>query len=243
MGENNSKTKSERINVWLQNIAIVIAGVWAVTVFFTKEYYIPSNSPTEITAGIKLEAVANTSSGMVGDDRGRIPINVTVTATNPSTRTLYLLPCVWLATGSRFDKRSAEISDFHHRINKTLDSINENYVQRFYKDTKRQYIAAGRLFAVDTIIDPKETLKRTFVLLIPKQKYDYIELHAFFPNSTKKDNAVVKWKLVGDIMTPAIYRNGVTSSKGNDDLQMSTALSSVYIPFNYNGSNKRGSGG
>ncbi|MFM9101797.1 MAG: hypothetical protein ACKOPS_10870, partial [Cyanobium sp.] len=89
--------RSGDVHEWTKTVAVVVAALWGVYTFIWKDILVPSWAPASLVFEVKSRqegAEARPGEGGSGPSRLRLR----VVATNPSSRTLYLLPNVWWAS-------------------------------------------------------------------------------------------------------------------------------------------------
>src|SRR6266404_5182874 len=91
----------------MQIVGILIAAIWGVYTFFEKEVFIPKSAPVNISVNLQLKKVATGS----GNQAGLTAVEMNVSATNPSTREIHLLPSAWSARGVRIKAAERDETD------------------------------------------------------------------------------------------------------------------------------------
>ena len=84
-----------------------MGGIWTYYSWYYKEILIPSTAPVNVTTELTVK-----EAGSKGDESGQSneqskAIELVITAKNPSTRTVYLLPNCWFASGVTIWSKSA----------------------------------------------------------------------------------------------------------------------------------------
>jgi len=183
----------KRINTWVQTLGIVFAGVWGAYEFVYKDIYLPSTAPVNISLEIGLDKMPN--SGSHKDDEGDqiVPVQITVSATNPSSRTVQLLPSQFAVFGMDVGKAADGHAGFVKRV---TDDLNEQYSGKYQSSSTatkaREFVAGGSLF-LDTSLNPEEHLSRTVVVYIDRDIYDKLEVTAQIPSARDTEGFNVKW--------------------------------------------------
>jgi hypothetical protein len=174
MCETRTPTRSETINTWVKTVAIIAAGVWAVWTFNFKEVRAPKNAPVNITLTLQLKK------GGLNVDKNLVAVEMQITATNPSSRRIYLLPSAWHVRGLKLNPRDAEeMESFSkHAIAKLSQ---RGALERYSTLEDSMILAAGTLFS-DEGLNPGETVSRTIVFHVPPDKYDKITATAYVPS-------------------------------------------------------------
>ena len=121
-----------------------------------------------------------------GKNKTLIPIEMTVSAVNPSSRTVYLFPSVWLARGSNVTPLP-ENQELTKQITSYLNMSVLSQIERHDRtyNVSAGPVAIGRLF-VDTFLRPNEKVTRKIVFHLPPGQYDLIEVHAIVPTYAKR---------------------------------------------------------
>ena len=108
------------------------------------------------------------------DNRSLIAIEMSISATNPSSRIVYLLPSVWIVRGFKIKFHQLDNSEFIKKAISDLNSSSEGYAEKHVTaDYTEKYVstdmplpmlvAAGRLL-IDQSLKPYEKVSRKIVL-------------------------------------------------------------------------------
>src|SRR5713226_5577170 len=97
MAEAANRSLGQEINSWVQTIGIVIAATWGAWTFVYKEIVVPKSAPVNVTVDLELKKIGANQPGAT--KAKLIPVELRVSAKNPSSREIYLLPSVWMASG------------------------------------------------------------------------------------------------------------------------------------------------
>jgi len=193
---------SERLNTWVQTAGILIAATWGVYTFVYKEIVLPK-SAVNITLSLQLKKI---ETGASSDDL--IPVQASITATNPSSREIFLLPSAWVASGGVVKPAVNDETAFTDSIRDTLNAQESLFsVQRHAKLLKSSFVAAGHLFD-DTSLRPGETATRTLIFHVPKHDYDIIYFSAWMPNARDITDLRLEWILDKPEPRTNVYRLG-----------------------------------
>jgi hypothetical protein len=162
---------------------------------------VPKSAPVNVTVDLELKKI---SAGPGGENKKKlIPVQFRVSAKNPSTREIYLLPSVWMATVTKISPGANDIGDVP-----AITSSNEQTVaQRHAAVTENVIIAFGGLVEDDSL-KPNEVTTRTFILYVPPNEYDSIDLLTIVPTIAEKGRVDLEWKLDGGKgqIVPTWYR-------------------------------------
>jgi hypothetical protein len=109
------------VHEWTKTVAVVLAALWGGYTFLWKEILVPSWAPATLVIEVKPRQAGFETKPRAGDT-GPSRLRLRVIATNPSTRTLYLLPSVWWATGmQRMETGSGQ--SFESAANEVLRDV------------------------------------------------------------------------------------------------------------------------
>lgn len=240
MSETRGPTFGQRLNTWTQTIGIMIAAAWAAYTFIYKEVWVPHSAPVNITVGLQMVKV-----GTVGQSSQHPldEVQMTVTATNPSTRTVSLLPSAWLATGLKVSPAAGDEAPFVATLNSILHSSRSGrYVDRYAGSIESSAVAGGQLFE-DTTLNPNETLKRTLIFYVPSGRYDEVQVEADMVETGAPNLAALEWTFHDKTIDPTLFRlgqggernelpkdeNGDYAEQDVRELQLLTSVSSSMI--------------
>lgn len=245
MTVSSERSISQEINIWIQIIGIIIGSVWAVYVFIYKEIILPKASPVNITLDLQLKKIENPNSQHLRDkNQGLTAIEMEITATNPSSRMVYLVPSKWFTYGYNvkihdedpelFDKVPAMLNS------QSLENI-EKYAVRQRNSTTPE--AIGSVFS-DVGIKPNEKLTRKIIFHIPSGKFDLIEASVTIISFGLMDGITSEWKYNkedglylklyrvaenGENIELEVDKNGAFISDAKLELQMSQSDSMLSL--------------
>lgn len=203
--QNRSVTRAKRLlrifKFWGPPIGVMIAALWAVYTFYFKEVWLPQSAPVNITVDLQLKKLgASTARGSTGEKR-LLAVELKVTATNPSSREIALLPSAWVAYGYKIvpigqrlkfaDQASAQLSyPQAHR---------DKYIERHVFTLPGTVVAVGSLFS-DKYLRPHETVTRTLIFHVPPAEYDMLDTIVRVPSANKRSGATLEWALEEDVL-------------------------------------------
>lgn len=243
MSSSAEKTLAEKISIWMQIIGIVIAAIWGVYTFVFNEILKPNSAPVNISMNLQFKKLTAPDSKIANGDENLIAVEMMATATNPSSREIYLLPSAWIAWGNKFEKFGGD--DFDERVNEALkapegNKMTEKYawIARPSTSANTDTVASGRLFA-DTNLKPNETITRRIVFHVP-EKFNMVDIWATMPSTTEKDSFQAEWKFANNGLQPSIYcmvdgkrisqeAKNKDSCPNNAELQWSNSLASFSL--------------
>lgn len=118
----------------------------------------------------------------VADGSALLAIELEITASNPSTRTVYLLPNYWRATGMRVGARPDAV-DWVTFGNQQVASRAPNLVGNNYVVNAANMVAFGSVMP-DTSLKPGETVSLTYVFYVRDGEYDMIDVETVVPTAS-----------------------------------------------------------
>jgi hypothetical protein len=181
---------AELFNKWAQSIGIVVAAIWGAYTFIYKEIMLPQESPINISVNLQLK-----KAGTGKPKASLIPVEMRISATNPSSRTIYLLPGYWIAWGYQTTpKDDNDPSAFYERMAEEMNAQNGQYSERHSASSPRSIVAGGSLFSDDSL-SPNETLTRTIMFYAPRDKYDSVLAQINMPSIEAKEGLQVQWRV------------------------------------------------
>jgi len=173
MTEGQAPTGGEAILTWVQIVAIIGAAAWGAYTFLYEQIWVPATAPVNISIDLQLKKAGVTSSGPMA------AIAMHVSATNPSSRRIYLLSTAWFVRGIKLQTTdSMDTAAFDKSAAAKVQS--GDYVEKYSNVATSDLVAVGSLFS-DWRLNPKETVERTYVIHVPRDKYDAIEATTWVP--------------------------------------------------------------
>lgn len=202
---NNSSVRSleQKLNTWVQIIAIVIATIWGIYTFIYKEITMPQSVPVNVSLNLELRKVVSVNE-LSPQDRSLVPIQVYVSATNPSSRAVDLLPSAWMALAYKIgDPRDAELTP-----QQMSDAVQSGQIVSLDYGVKEVIVVAGGNLITDIGLKPNETVRRSFLIYVPVEKYDQIEVIAVMPTAKRGSGLTAEWNFDNNnqTMSPTLYR-------------------------------------
>ena len=197
----STRSFGESLNTWVQTLAILAAGGWAVYTFVFKEIWAPNAAP--INVSLTMEIGDGGRKAISGKSLRAIELNVS--ATNPSSRTVHLMPSVWQAIGYNVGVAQAPES-FAKRLLGILGTGATKYEQRYAGAVRSEILAGGRLVP-DSILQPSETVHRRLVFYVPDDRFDSLEVITAIYSTVSPEKAAVTWDVEpSGGFKPIIYR-------------------------------------
>lgn len=187
----------------MQIVGICIAAVWGVYTFVFKEITVPKSAPVNISINLELKKIGTGSSTKTS----LTAVEISISATNPSTREIHLLRSVWSARGTCISVAETEQTNFAKAIEDALHATDIYAVQRHAVQEKSSIVAAGLLF-VDEVLKPNEKIARTIIFYVPRDDYDLVEVNAAMPSAEDASRSALEWVLdkETDDLKPVFYR-------------------------------------
>jgi hypothetical protein len=174
--------KTGDVHEWSKTVALVVAALWGVYTFIWKNILVPSWAPASLLIEVKPRQEGfETKPGAEGAGPRRLRLRVI--ATNPSSRTLYLLPSVWWATAMQRTETGPGRS-FETAANEVLRAPSVRQAERGQELVSTGVVATGRLFIDDQIL-PGETVTRDLSIALPKNDAPLV-LQWLLPALTRK---------------------------------------------------------
>ena len=174
--------------------------LWGALTFLYIHVLQPRTAPVNISLGLELKKV---SPVLQASAHGKqlVAVEMQLTATNPSSREIYLLPNIWVAYGYQVD-RSAPRTNFEPQVNRTfgLQHDGQRPVERYGESKDGVIVAGGTLFN-DSGLKPDEKVIRKLVFHVPKDLYDVVEVWTAIPTTSKPANLVFEWRVKGADIT------------------------------------------
>ena len=183
---------------WATTLGIIIAGVWAVYTFIYKEIIIPETSPINVSVNLSIKEAGTASDNPTGPDLSAV--EVALTATNPSARTVYILGGAFGIFGQRIT--SPEESDkFIDAVRADISTSGGYYAEKYAKASAAELLAGGQPIE-DFALRPGETARRSLIIHFPRKTYDQMEVQVYIATvgSLKGRKEVsVKWSLTDKV--------------------------------------------
>jgi len=220
--ESSKQSFAQKFNTWIPTIGFIIATIWGIYTFVYKEMVVPKSAPVNITLDLQLKKIGFPNSPLQQEeDKSLIAIEMSVSATNPSTRNVYLLPSMWVAYGLKVyaqEDNPKFVAQVTASLNSRTGAYAEKHALRY--STSPFPVAIGDLFP-DQVLKPNERTTQRTVFHIPPSEYDLVELHVYLPSMGKENGAILEWKFdeKNGSINPIVYRilkNGERKEMGKD---------------------------
>ena len=187
------KTFGEKLNIWLQNIAIILAGVWAIYTFAYKEFVQPASAPAHIGIDVELK---HSGTHAVSDDSFTV-IVASVTLSNTSSRSVHKLAGVGLLYGYRLDSPVIQEESLPTCANEILSQHAESQVGLVSFAGKKRLLGVASIGAEESLM-PGEHSNQDWIFHIPANQYDYVELISTAAQAVDDENVEIGWSLSTD---------------------------------------------
>lgn len=178
----------ECINTWVQTIAIVIAGLWALWNFVFKEILLPKSAPINISLNLELKKMPTIEAQQ---QKQLSVVELNAIAKNPSSREVTLFPSSFIVTGYKMLRQKEK--NFIKMCDKVFEKDYSVECARNHATIKfASIIITGGLYH-DKILKPNEQIERSIVFYIPFKDYDIIQAVVNVPTAREKRDIMLKW--------------------------------------------------
>jgi len=208
MTERARESFSEATKNWVQVVAFLLAGVWGVYTFVYREIVIPQTAPVNVTTDLAIENVGE----VIGSDNARlIAIELTVSANNPSSREVYLLPNYWVAYGIQIGP-PADPVQWQEHASERIDARQEADGGRYYAVRHIQLVGGSVVFP-DDVLHPGERVSRSTVFYVPADTFDVLEVTTFMPNASDSQGLSVDYTMQDNGIQGRFYEMGADGAR------------------------------
>jgi hypothetical protein len=187
MAEQPRQTISEGIRVWLAAVGIpVVLAVVSFWQFYLKEVWWPA-SAINLTTELSMKEAGSSVSEAAGTKNLKA-IELSISARNPSSSTVYLCANYWAVWGVSVNapiQGSDKNEDWLSGVSEPISKRDPTVVGKHFKRDKRTLIAVGNVFVGDTFLRPEEKISATLVFYVPQGLYDFISVFAVLPTTSK----------------------------------------------------------
>jgi hypothetical protein len=199
-----SRTISEAARDWAQVVALLLAGVWAVYTFSVQEH-LRRTAPISVTADVDVK---NVGTSVVGDQQLRLTaLEVTITAANPSTRPVFLLPSFWVASGIRIGPPESARA-WRQSVSQNVERRTTTEAGAYYDIAQREIAAANSVLAA-TALQPGERVARVAVFYVPADTFDMTEIEvAFIVSAEPRDEVFLDYDFSRVGMSASMFKIG-----------------------------------
>ncbi len=207
MAEAEHRSFGKELNAWVQTIGIVIAAAWGVYTFVYTEIVMPRAAPVNITVDLGLKKVGGDKPAVKNPAKQLIPVEMRISAKNPSTREVYLLPSAWIAYGIRIEATGDKPPDEFQKPAALTAETGASNVERCASVSSGDIVAFGGLLP-DTELKPNEVSTRTLIFYVPPNEYDSLDVRAYVPTVAKENAVSLEWNLEQkqNTITATMYR-------------------------------------
>ncbi len=192
------RSLSERLNTWVQTFGIIVGSIivfiWGVFSFGYEKFWLPRSAPVNVTLNLSLKkgGIADNQQNM--NQKPLVAIEMKVTAKNPSSRTVHLLPSAFIVWGHNVARRDIDMDNFIKEICKiSISSLKTcNYNGFHFTRVKSSMIAIGRLLE-DEFLRPNELVENCFTFFLPQGGYDMLQANIVIPCAKDKSGLNLNW--------------------------------------------------
>ena len=188
------RTVGETLNTWTQTVGICIAAVWGVYTFVFKEIITPKSAPVNVSMNLQLNKIGTGSSAKAN----LTAVQLNVSATNPRTREIHLLPSAWIARGVRIraaKQEELEETYLTKAINDALLDRDVVYAVQKYAAQEDSSVIAGGLLFTDDLLKPNEKIARTAIFYVSRDQYDLLDVNATIVSAEDVSHTAMDWAL------------------------------------------------
>lgn len=202
--DNSDSSFARTANLWVQTLAIVVAGLWGGYVFVFQEFTKPASAPINLSTEISIRP-AGVNAPLSSNGAPLLAIELGVTVTNPSTRIVYLLSNYWVATGVRIGEQTDDRT-WIETANAATEQRRPISGGEHYRLQSGSVVAMGSL-APDTQLKPNESVTRSYVFYVPEGAYDMIDVQSSLPSVSRAEAAQITWTLDAEtgVVSPTVY--------------------------------------
>lgn len=189
--------RTSRLRDWVQTLLVgagIGAGIWQ---FVFKEIWAPAAAPINVTTEVAVKRVGLRDMSTRRDGAQLEAIEVAITAKNPSSRDVWLLPTCWFASGVTVAAAQAN-ENWEKRVSTQINDRGRASEGLSYKWSSLLTVAAGDVFPEDQLIHPSESITTSFVFYVPQGVYDVLYIHIQLPTTPVADSADVVWTVTPD---------------------------------------------
>ncbi|HVI08713.1 MAG TPA: hypothetical protein VND65_10505 [Candidatus Binatia bacterium] len=205
MGEGESSGVGKELNLWVQTAGIVLAAAWGVYTFIYTQVIVPKAAPVNISVDLGLKKIDTAKADAKADKRHLVPVEMKISAKNPSSREVFLLPSGWIAWGLTIGDSGTQKADGFDEPKPITAQTSTQSMLRHADVKSVDVVAFGRLLE-DSTLKPNEACSRTIVFYVPRDQYDSLEVHAYIPTVIKEGKVDLEWKLENSDLHASMYR-------------------------------------
>jgi hypothetical protein len=181
----------EFLQAWLPILAGALGAIVGAIGFYYKDVVLPGVAPINLTTHLTVRKVG-------GDENKKFAaIELFVTATNPSTRNVYILSNYWEAYGDTVDTPLKETEESKKCVEcANLDIASKELVKEchdwgaHYIVGKSTLVGAGRMLG-DYVLAPNESVSRSVIFFVPQGAYDLLDVSLSLDTAAKENVAEI----------------------------------------------------
>ena len=217
---NTPRWQWERIKTFLLPVTAALWAAlgtfWSIFAWYHQEVLVPSNAPVNLIADV---TVAELKSGRVrsaGSKQMLTPVEVTVKASNVSTKTIYLLANYWDASAAKVLASSpdADGTAWFDPVNAGQERLLKNgqpdhtLPGRFYLFAHRDRVGWGNLFPTTYVLHPKEEISASTLFYLPAGFYNMVHVEVQIATTERPDLAL-KYHVDDEHVSARFFRKEV----------------------------------
>ncbi len=201
--------KNDLVHKWVQTIAIILAGIWAIYTFVykeIKEQISMNEKPAHLTSSIHFENV-----GTKGNLQA---IKIKFEIKNESQQKVHLLRSIYCIYAQLLNNKSKRLKfntreKFIYYSTKCINEGIEGILSIGNLENEYILIADGILFN-NWSLDQNERTSQSIILQLPKNKFDSIEVDAILLHAKDIRNIKANWSF-NDKGFPVYQLNKITN--------------------------------
>lgn len=213
---------SAAVRNWVQVVAFLLAGVWGVYTFVYSEIVAPSSAPVNVSTELQIEDVGEI---VDASNRRLRAVQLTITAVNPSSREVYILPNFWVAYGLNVGP-APDSAAWAQALTSSVNRRELLHGGRHFQVEGGDMVAANLAFP-DDALKPNERIVRTMMFYVPADAYDLIQVETVMPTAHTKGLADMSYEIDGAQISWSVFEIGAGGARTEitDDEARMAALS------------------
>ena len=188
---------------------------WSIFAWYHQEVLVPSGAPVNLVADVTVAELKNGRVRSMGSEQMLTPVEVTVKASNVSTKTIYLLANYWDASAAQVlpSTPDADGTAWLGPVNAEQELLLKNgqpdykLPGRFYAFAHRDRVGWGNLFPTTYVLHPKEEISATTLFYLPAGFYNMVHIEVLIATTEKPDLAL-QYHVDDDRVSARVFRKG-----------------------------------
>ncbi len=176
-----TKGRLEKLELFVRIIAIFIAGLWAVYLFYYQTKVAPRLQPT--VANIKIDFTK------VGEDTSQFYYYLRVTLKNQSSKVEKFSASYFNIQGYRIEHRN----NYNPHLKNSHMAVFSKYME--YVNGSNEFFYGGKLFDQDMILTPLQENNLGYLVTFPKDTFDVIDVQMNSIQCNETANVIAKWSI------------------------------------------------